>query len=200
MKSKKEVLIQLKSTPIVQVACQKAGVGRATYYRWRADDPNFKKDSDDAIKEGVAMVNDMAESQLISLIRDKHPTSVYYWLNNHHPAYAYKRLMIPEEESKKIMSDITSSRKYDASLSIIQKMVDGEIPIPLVKSLIPVIERIRKDVNSHQGDDLINILSRIIDGNSYGRSMSEEDQEKLRLDFHEVCGTVDTDESSNSTT
>ena len=40
-KNKEQLLEILKKTPIVQIACEKAGVGRATYYRWRKDDPRI---------------------------------------------------------------------------------------------------------------------------------------------------------------
>lgn len=36
-----------------------------TYYRWREEDPEFTKQADLALAEGVALVNDMAESQLL---------------------------------------------------------------------------------------------------------------------------------------
>ena len=56
---------QLKKTPIVQIACEKVNVSRATLYRWKDEDPVFAKDVDDAIVDGHLMVNDLAESQLI---------------------------------------------------------------------------------------------------------------------------------------
>jgi transcriptional regulator of acetoin/glycerol metabolism len=38
-KHEKNALIEaLKEMPIVQIACKKAGVGRATYYRWLQED------------------------------------------------------------------------------------------------------------------------------------------------------------------
>jgi len=86
-----ELLIdQLKKTPIVQVACEKVGIGRATYYRWRKDNEELAKLADDAIVEGNALVNDMAESQLMAAIRDKNLTAIIFWLKNHHPSYATK--------------------------------------------------------------------------------------------------------------
>lgn len=33
------------------------------------------------------MVNDMAESQLISAIKDKNMTAIIFWLKHHHRAY-----------------------------------------------------------------------------------------------------------------
>lgn len=85
----KELLLELlRKTPIVQIACEKVGVGRATYYRWRKEDPEFIKQSDQALLDGNLLVNDMAESQLMSAIKDKNMTGIIFWLKHHHPAYA----------------------------------------------------------------------------------------------------------------
>ena len=85
----KELLLELlRKTPIVQIACEKVGVGRATYYRWRKEDSEFTKQSDQALVDGNLLVNDMAESQLMSAIKDKNMTGIIFWLKNHHPAYA----------------------------------------------------------------------------------------------------------------
>lgn len=87
-KNKAMILEQLKKTPIVQVACEKLGVSRATYYRWRAEDKSFAKTSDEAIQAGKLLVNDMAESQLLAAIRDKNMTAIIFWLKHHHIDYA----------------------------------------------------------------------------------------------------------------
>lgn len=89
MEANKELLIeQLKKTPIVQIACEKTGVGRATYYRWRKEDEEFTKATDEAINEGNELVNDMAESQLMAAIRDGNLGGIIFWLKHHHPRYA----------------------------------------------------------------------------------------------------------------
>ncbi|HAT74144.1 MAG: hypothetical protein US30_C0006G0041 [Candidatus Moranbacteria bacterium GW2011_GWF2_36_839] len=87
---KKAVLEQLAKLPIIQVACQKAGISRATYYRWRIADKHFAKDADEAIEEGVQMINDLSESQLISAIKNNNFSAVRFWLQNRHRAYANK--------------------------------------------------------------------------------------------------------------
>lgn len=87
----KEILIeQLRKTPIVQIACEKVGVARATYYRWRKENEEFKKASDEATSEGEMLITDMTESQLISLIRDKNFPAIQLWLRHHHPKYSNK--------------------------------------------------------------------------------------------------------------
>ncbi|MDD5527550.1 MAG: hypothetical protein PHO56_01060 [Patescibacteria group bacterium] len=87
-KEKQLFLEQLKKTPIVQIACEKTSLSRATYYRWRQADSEFTKATDEAIFEGGLLINDMAESQLISAIRDKNFSAIVYWLKHHHPTYA----------------------------------------------------------------------------------------------------------------
>ncbi len=88
-KDKQRVLLieQLKRTPIVQIACEKVGIARATYYRWRSDNPAFAKAADVAISEGLLLMNDMAESQLLSAIRDKNLSAITFWLKHHHNSY-----------------------------------------------------------------------------------------------------------------
>lgn len=88
--NKKAVIEQLRKLPIVQVSCQKAGIARATYYRWRNDDKNFAKEADEAIAEGVEIVNDLSESQLISAIKNQNFSAIRFWLQNRHKAYTTK--------------------------------------------------------------------------------------------------------------
>ncbi len=91
-KSKEKELIigQLKKTPIVQVACEKTGISRASFYRWKNEDRDFAEKAEQAIIEGSRMINDFAEAQLISAIKNGQLSAIFYWLNHHHKAYANK--------------------------------------------------------------------------------------------------------------
>lgn len=89
-KDKKLIIEQLKKTPIIEVACQKAGVARATFYRWKAQDPEFARQADEALSEGLLLMNDLAESQLLSAIRDKNLGALTFWLKHRHEAYRNK--------------------------------------------------------------------------------------------------------------
>lgn len=84
---KERLIEQLKKTPIVQIACEKAEISRATYYRWRKEDKEFAKITDEALSEGATLVSDIAESQLLSLIKDKNLTAIIFWLKHHHASY-----------------------------------------------------------------------------------------------------------------
>jgi predicted ArsR family transcriptional regulator len=86
-KDKQRFLEKLTKTPIVEVACKQAGLPRTTYYRWRKEDEAFAATCDEAIETSSDLINDMAESQLISAIKEKNLTAVMYWLRHHHKAY-----------------------------------------------------------------------------------------------------------------
>ena len=85
--NKQALVAQLRKSPIVQISCEKTGISRATYYRWRKDDAGFAEKCDEALSEGSLLINDMAESQLLSAIRDKNLTAIIFWLKHHHKTY-----------------------------------------------------------------------------------------------------------------
>ncbi|MCX6740342.1 MAG: phBC6A51 family helix-turn-helix protein [Candidatus Parcubacteria bacterium] len=87
----KELLIeQLKRTPIIQLACEKITISRATFYRWCEKDKKFADAVAEAIKEGGNLVSDLAESQLMSAIRDGNLSAVVFWLKTHKTEYNSK--------------------------------------------------------------------------------------------------------------
>lgn len=88
--NKAKLIEQFKKTPIVQIACEKTGIGRASYYRWRKEDDEFALAADEALTGGKQLISDLAESQLIRAIQDGNMTAIIYWLKNQHPDYKTK--------------------------------------------------------------------------------------------------------------
>lgn len=93
IKTQKEIIEDLKRTPIIEIVCNKHTIARSTFYRWRESSKKFSKQIDDAIQEGRLFMNDYAESQLIAAIRDKNLSAICFWLRNNHPAYTDKLLI-----------------------------------------------------------------------------------------------------------
>ena len=89
-KVKDAFLDELRKIPIVQVACEKTGVSRNSIYRWKREDKAFEKEMEEALVEGEALVNDMSESQLLTLIKEKNFSAVRFWLNRRHPKFKDK--------------------------------------------------------------------------------------------------------------
>jgi ACT domain-containing protein len=107
--SKSTVIKQLKKTPVVQVTCKRVGISRATFYRWKKEDREFANEVESALEEGLGLINDMAESQLITAIKEGNLTGIIFWLKNHHRQYSPKLEVttkdgdIPLTEEQKIL-------------------------------------------------------------------------------------------------
>lgn len=97
-KQKKAIIVQLRKTPIVQLACERSDVGRSTYYKWRAQDLVFARAADRAKESGKFFINDLAESKLMRLIQDDNLTAIIFWLKHNHPKYATVNRFIHEYE------------------------------------------------------------------------------------------------------
>lgn len=123
-KQKQALLEQLKRIPIVQISCEKADVSRATFYRWKKDDAEFAKAADEAILEGSFLVNDMAESQLMSAIRDKNMTAIIFWLKNHHKNYATK--VEVNASIKNVSEELTQEQKEIIREALRLASIDSE--------------------------------------------------------------------------
>jgi hypothetical protein len=107
-KKTNEFLEELKKIPIIQIACEKVGLSRNTIYRWKKEDKDFCSAMEQAMVEGEKLVNDMSESQVLTLIKEKSWSAISFWLRHHHPTYrdrieitavAPQEELTPEQES-----------------------------------------------------------------------------------------------------
>lgn len=81
------LLAELKKLPIIQYACKQTGISRATFYRWKNESKEFSAEVEVAMREGIELMNDLGESQLITLAKEKKFQAIKYWLTFRHPAY-----------------------------------------------------------------------------------------------------------------
>ena len=121
LKHSKLFLDELRKVPIVQVACEKTGIARNTVYRWKREDTKFAKDFDEAMFDGVAFVNDMGESQLLTLIKEKNFPAVRFWLNKRHPAYKDKIEVTTKEDIEALTSSQAKIVRQALKLASITK-------------------------------------------------------------------------------
>ncbi|MEK7144417.1 MAG: phBC6A51 family helix-turn-helix protein [Patescibacteria group bacterium] len=82
------VLEHLTKCCIVQLACERVGVGRSTYYKWLSEDKEFKGLANKAINTGREYLNDIAISGLLKKIQEGHLTALIFWLKNNHVWFA----------------------------------------------------------------------------------------------------------------
>ena len=88
---KQSLLEELAKTPVVQIACQKLGLGRTTYYRFRKEDPAFARLADEALEDGRKVINDLGETTVISRMKnDQDIQAARFWLTHNDPRYGNK--------------------------------------------------------------------------------------------------------------
>lgn len=61
---------------IVSYACQKVGITRTCYYKWRENDPKFKERAEEVEEETI----DVVESKLLSAINNDDLTAIIFYL------------------------------------------------------------------------------------------------------------------------
>lgn len=151
---KEKLIEQLKKTPIIQIACEKTEISRASYYRWKKEDQDFAAAADAAIEEGAALVTDLAESQLISAIRERNFGAVVFWLKHHHPVYA-TRIELTAKTPRET-AELTEEQKELIKKSIIlfsqeegQSDTQGLETVP-AESPIPAENTINEDVSGNK--------------------------------------------------
>lgn len=101
-KYQNQFLEELARIPIVQVACEKTGLSRNSVYRWRKKDATFTKRMDEALAEGVALVNDMSESQLLNLIKEKNWPAISFWLKHRNDNYKNKLEITTKDDPEEL--------------------------------------------------------------------------------------------------
>lgn len=101
-KYQNQFLEELARIPIIQVACEKTGLSRNSVYRWRKEDVAFSKRMDEALAEGVALVNDMSESQLLNLIKEKNWPAISFWLKHRNDNYKNKLEITTKDDPEEL--------------------------------------------------------------------------------------------------
>lgn len=119
-KLKMKVIEELDKIPVVEVAVKKAGASSSTYYRWLQDDREFAKAAGLALENGVARINDIAESKVITGIYNDKADYVKFWLRARKIEYAPHHSHIRQWEPDPLEDEnggLTEERKkeiYDA--------------------------------------------------------------------------------------
>lgn len=113
---------------IVEIACQKTGISRATFNRWKADDVEFRRQVMDAMNKGSEIMDDVVESKFIQLIQQGEIQAILFYLKYRHHKYnargaiqkmlmdqADDELIVTEDEQKRIDAALKGIREYQAA-------------------------------------------------------------------------------------
>ncbi|MFA7309060.1 MAG: helix-turn-helix domain-containing protein [Patescibacteria group bacterium] len=89
-KNKKEILALLSELDNISIVCKKAGVSRATFYRWIEEDMDLADEVTKARKLGRAALNDLAKSALTQKIKEGNMQAIVFQLKSRDPEYTPK--------------------------------------------------------------------------------------------------------------
>ncbi len=91
MKKTKKLLNKLaeeiEKTPVIQIACDKFGISRNTFYRWMKEEKSFLIRINEAMSLGNGLVSDVAISNVLEGIKRKDAMYTKYWLSHRHPDF-----------------------------------------------------------------------------------------------------------------
>lgn len=85
--AKRKLLAELEKSGNVYVACLKLNISRATFYRWREENKEFRMKSDKAIRHGRENNCDFAEHALMRNIKDGKLDAIKYQLSHNSSRY-----------------------------------------------------------------------------------------------------------------
>jgi len=113
-KEKEKFIELLEKTPIVTSACEKMGISKSTYYRWRDYDSMFRNKADLALERGREIVNDLAESKVIGLIQESDRWATGYWLSNNCSRYRKRSRYETDDSQARTWLDLhIAADKYE---------------------------------------------------------------------------------------
>lgn len=116
-KDKKRFLEILEETPLVSIAAKRAGIAKATIYRWKEKDNDFSKKLEQAIEDGSNVISDRVESVLIKKAYTGEKWAVEMWLESNRKKYVRPRRPISAFEfdnlykTNKIIVEILATRE-----------------------------------------------------------------------------------------
>jgi len=82
-----KLIEEIEKTPLIQIACDKVGISRNTFYRWMKEDEEFLSRVNEAMSLGTGLVSDVALSNVLEGIKKKDSMYTKYWLSHKHPDF-----------------------------------------------------------------------------------------------------------------
>lgn len=94
---KAKFLAELEENPLVERACKKLSISRATFYRWKVEDAEFRVAVELAEERGREKITDFAESKLFENMQNNQFQSLKFWLQHNTTRYSPKPTPFYEE-------------------------------------------------------------------------------------------------------
>jgi hypothetical protein len=128
-KTKQKLLDEISNFGNVYLSCLKVGVDKATYYRWKQQDKEFRKLANRAEKMGRENMSDVAEHSLLKNVKNGNQRAIEYTLNNNSKRYRRKRedvVIVHKKDFEQPVRDPTLEEILDAHNKLLGNMYDED--------------------------------------------------------------------------
>lgn len=117
---KKQLLHEITQVPVIEIACQKVGISRQTFYRWRAANTSFSQEIETALNMGRDFVNDVSESTILEHIKNGEIRPAIFWLRHNNPRYKNNQRIenMNQINNNKSLQDMTEIAKQNLFKSV----------------------------------------------------------------------------------
>lgn len=117
----------LGEVPFISYAAKKSGISRATIYRWKKENPEFKEAINKALKHGRETLVDVAEMALVEKIKAKDLGAIKFFLQHNDKRYlpmrtAFMLPTLPKINSEKQKAD-EPKNVHDMTLEEIDELI-----------------------------------------------------------------------------
>lgn len=141
---KEKFLSTLEEFPIVSVAAKRSGISRSQIYRWRKKDKKFTDEMNKSLTWGRENINDLAESQVITGIRNGSERMTKFWLENNCKRYVKPRPVT-------YLGNIFGSEKQvHRNVIVFKDMGEPKSPTPNISGSASEMDKQPKDLKENQ--------------------------------------------------
>lgn len=158
---KADFIERFKKTPIIQMVCEKVGIGRTTFYRWIKEDPDFYQKYLEAETEGREFMGDAMESRLIQEANNGNLGAIIFYLKFNHPRYSESFGSIMPQDIKEIATYLQNSKGHQDDFSFLAKLFRRRVPIKVGRYVLQIMRRLTEAKANEIERKKIELLSKI---------------------------------------
>jgi len=141
---------ELENSPLVEMACRKLNVSRATFYRWCDQDYTFKIDVETAQRKGRDKLCDFTESKLIENIKDNLQSAIVFCLKHNSKIYRHQYAKSYTEDNEQLKKEVRIQKRLIDELIDMMEInealrICGEVDLKTFKAKVAKEQRAMSD-------------------------------------------------------
>lgn len=166
-KLKMAAIEQLREMPLITYTCQKYGIPKSTFYKWKLIDKEFKTQVENSINMGRETVNDIAISQLLKKINNGETVPIIFWLKNNSPMFNEKITLeiknYKDGLSTEELQAVTKALSTMGFENIMKK--NGKLRDNFRSHLDKAVDKVNSDTEERSGIKIADIAKKLEKGN-----------------------------------